>query len=203
MTQTNAADTFEKKVNTVGTPFPNVEVKLIDPDTGEDITEVDKKGEIVCRGFNVMKGYYKNPEKTKEVIEDDGFLHSGDLATIDEDGYYSIVGRIKDMIIRGGENIYPREIEEFIYTIDGVQDVQVAGIPDEKYGEIVGAFIIKEEGSDLTEEDVRDYAISKIARYKVPKHVFFVDEFPLTTSGKIQKYKLGDIGLELLKKREN
>ena len=203
MTQTNAADTFEKKVNTVGTPFPNVEVKLIDPDTGEDITEVGKKGEIVCRGFNVMKGYYKNPEKTKEVIEDDGFLHSGDLATIDEDGYYSIVGRIKDMIIRGGENIYPREIEEFIYTIDGVQDVQVAGIPDEKYGEIVGAFIIKEEGSDLTEEDVRDYAISKIARYKVPKHVFFVDEFPLTTSGKIQKYKLGDIGLELLKKREN
>ena len=203
MTQTNAADTFEKKVNTVGTPFPNVEVKLIDPDTGEDITEVGKKGEIVCRGFNVMKGYYKNPEKTKEVIEDDGFLHSGDLATIDEDGYYSIVGRIKDMIIRGGENIYPREIEEFIYTIDGVQDVQVAGIPDEKYGEIVGAFIIKEEGSDLTEEDVRDYAISKIARYKVPKHVFFVDEFPLTTSGKIQKYKLGDIGLELLKKCEN
>lgn len=203
MTQTNASDTFEKKVNTVGTPFPNVEVKLIDPDTGEDITEVGKKGEIVCRGFNVMKGYYKNPEKTKEVIEDDGFLHSGDLATIDEDGYYSIVGRIKDMIIRGGENIYPREIEEFIYTIDGVQDVQVAGIPDEKYGEIVGAFIIKEEGSDLTEEDVRDYAISKIARYKVPKHVFFVDEFPLTTSGKIQKYKLGDIGLELLKKREN
>ena len=203
MTQTNAADTFEKKVNTVGTPFPNVEVKLIDPDTGEDITEVGKKGEIVCRRFNVMKGYYKNPEKTKEVIEDDGFLHSGDLATIDEDGYYSIVGRIKDMIIRGGENIYPREIEEFIYTIDGVQDVQVAGIPDEKYGEIVGAFIIKEEGSDLTEEDVRDYAISKIARYKVPKHVFFVDEFPLTTSGKIQKYKLGDIGLELLKKREN
>nr|WP_304130003.1 AMP-binding protein [Methanobrevibacter smithii] len=203
MTQTNASDTFEKKVNTVGTPFPNVEVKLIDPDTGEDITKVGKKGEIVCRGFNVMKGYYKNPEKTKEVIEDDGFLHSGDLATIDEDGYYSIVGRIKDMIIRGGENIYPREIEEFIYTIDGVQDVQVAGIPDEKYGEIVGAFIIKEEGSDLTEEDVRDYAISKIARYKVPKHVFFVDEFPLTTSGKIQKYKLGDIGLELLKKREN
>lgn len=115
----------------------------------------------------------------------------GDLATIDEDGYYSIVGRIKDMIIRGGENIYPREIEEFIYTIDGVQDVQVAGIPDEKYGEIVGAFIIKEEGSDLTEEDVRDYAISKIARYKVPKHVFFVDEFPLTTSRKNPKIQTG------------
>lgn len=199
-TQTNAADTFEKKVNTVGTPFPNIEVKIIDPDTGETLG-VGEKGEIMCRGFNVMKGYYKMPEKTAEVIEPDGWLHSGDLATIDEDGYYSIVGRIKDMIIRGGENIYPREIEEFLFTIDDVRDVQVAGIPDEKYGEIVGAFIIKEEGSDLTEEDVRDYSIGKIARYKVPKYVFFVDDFPLTTSGKIQKYKLGDIGLELLEKR--
>lgn len=150
-----------------------------------------------------MKGYYKNPEKTKEAIEEDGWLHTGDLATIDGDGYYSIVGRIKDMIIRGGENIYPREVEEFLFTLDGVQDVQVAGIADKKYGEIVGAFIIKEKGSDLTEEDVRDYAIERIARYKVPKYVFFVDEFPLTTSGKIQKYKLGDIGLELLKKRKN
>ena len=203
MTQTNTADTFEKKVNTVGTPFPNVEVKLIDPDTGEDITKVGQKEEIVCKGFNVMKGYYKNPEKTKEAITEDGFLHSGNLATIDENGYYTIVGRIKDMIIRGGENIYPREIEEFLYTIDGVQDVQVAGIPDEKYGKIVGAFIIKEEGYDLTEEDIRDYAISQIARYKIPKHVFFVDEFPLTTSGKIQKYKIGDIALELLEKTEN
>ena len=201
MTQTNASDSFEKKVNTVGTPFPNIEIKIIDPETGEKVG-VGEKGEIMCKGFNVMKGYYKNPEKTKEVIEEDGWLHSGDLAIVDEDGFYSIVGRIKDMIIRGGENIYPREIEEFLFTLDGVQDAQVAGIPDEKYGEIVGAFIIKEEGSDLTEEDVRDYAISEIARYKVPKHVFFIDEFPLTTSGKIQKYKLSDLGLELLKAKE-
>ncbi|WP_409199380.1 AMP-binding protein [Methanobrevibacter sp. DSM 116169] len=202
ITQTNAADTFEKKVNTVGRPFPNIEVKIIDPDTGLEVPKGDK-GEIMCRGFNVMKGYYKNPEKTKETIEEDGWLHTGDLATVDEDGFYSIVGRIKDMIIRGGENIYPREVEEFLHTMDGIQDVQVAGIPDEKYGEIVGAFVIKEENSDLTEEDIRDYAVGEIARYKVPKYVFFVDEFPLTTSGKIQKYKLADLGLELLKKRES
>ena len=142
-------------------------------------------------------------EKIVETIEEDGWLHTGDLATVDEDGYYSIVGRIKDMIIRGGENIYPREIEEFLFTNDCVQDVQVAGIPDEKYGEIVGAFIIKNEGfDDITEADIRDFCIGQIARYKVPKYVFFVDEFPLTTSGKIQKYKLGNIGLELLEKRK-
>ena len=201
-TQTNAADTFEKKINTVGTAFPNIEVKIVDPDTGEEVG-VGEKGEIMCRGFNVMKGYYNMPEKTAETIEPDGWLHSGDLATVDEDGYYSIVGRIKDMIIRGGENIYPREIEEFLFTHEAVQDVQVAGIPDEKYGEIVGAFIIKENGfDDLEESDIRDFCIGQIARYKVPKYVFFVKEFPLTTSGKIQKYKLGDIGLELLEKRQ-
>jgi fatty-acyl-CoA synthase len=121
---------------------------------------------------------------------------------MDEDGYYSIVGRIKDMIIRGGENIYPREIEEFLHTMPGVKDVQVVGIPDEKYGEIVGAFIIREDGADILEEDVRDYAIQRIARYKVPKHVFFVDEFPLTASGKVQKFKLREMAVELLKKKE-
>ena len=150
-----------------------------------------------------MKGYYNMPEKTAETIEPDGWLHSGDLATVDEDGYYSIVGRIKDMIIRGGENIYPREIEEYLFTHECVQDVQVAGIPDKKYGEIVGAFIIKEDGfEDITEADIRDFCIGSIARYKVPKYVFFVDEFPLTTSGKIQKYKLGDLGLKLLDERK-
>ena len=200
-TQTNAADSFEKKINTVGRKFPNIEVKIVDPETGEEVG-VGETGEIMCRGFNVMKGYYNMPEKTAETIEPDGWLHSGDLATIDEDGYYSIVGRIKDMIIRGGENIYPREIEEFLFTHECVQDVQVAGIPDEKYGEIVGAFIIKEDGfDDVTEADIRDFCIGSIARYKVPKYVFFVDEFPLTTSGKIQKYKLGDLGLKLLDER--
>jgi fatty-acyl-CoA synthase len=198
-TQTSVDDPLEKRVETVGKPLPNCEVKIVDPETGETLG-ANQTGEICCKGYNVMKGYYKMPEKTKEVIDEDGWLHSGDLATCDEEGYYSIVGRIKDMIIRGGENIYPREIEEFIHTIDGIMDVQVVGIPDEKYGEIIGAFIIKEEGSQLTSEDVRDYAVNKIARYKVPKHIFFVQEFPLTASGKIMKFKLRDQAVEILAK---
>jgi fatty-acyl-CoA synthase len=201
MTQSSADDTIERKANTVGVAFDDVEVKIINSKTGEEL-KPGETGEICCRGYNVMKGYYKMPDKTKEVIDEDGWLHSGDLATVDKEGYYTIVGREKDMIIRGGENIYPREIEEFLFTINGVKDAQVAGIEDKRYGEIVGAFIIKEEGSDLKEEDIRDYAIEKIARYKVPKHVFFVDEFPLTTSGKVQKYKLSELGLELVKKKE-
>ena len=198
-TQTSVDDPLEKRVETVGKPLPNCEVKIVDPETGETLG-TNQTGEICCKGYNVMKGYYKMPEKTKEVIDGDGWLHSGDLATCDEEGYYSIVGRIKDMIIRGGENIYPREIEEFIHTIDGIMDVQVVGIPDEKYGEIIGAFIIKEEGSQLTSEDIRDYASNKIARYKVPKHIFFVQEFPLTASGKIMKFKLRDQAVEILVK---
>ena len=199
-TQTSVDDPLIKRVETVGKPLPDCEVKIVDPETGETLGP-NQTGEICCKGYNVMKGYYKMPEKTREVIDEDGWLHSGDLATLDEDGYYSIVGRIKDMIIRGGENIYPREIEEFLYTMPGVLDVQVVGIPDEKYGEIVGAFIILEEGAELTEEDVRDYAVTKIARFKVPKHVFFVDEFPLTASGKIQKFILREQAEELLKKK--
>lgn len=198
-TQTSVDDPLEKRVETVGKPLPNCEVKIVDPETGETLG-TNQTGEICCKGYNVMKGYYKMPEKTKEVIDEDRWLHSGDLATCDEEGYYSIVGRIKDMIIRGGENIYPREIEEFIHTIDGIMDVQVVGIPDKKYGEIIGAFIIKEEGSQLTSEDIRDYASHKIARYKVPKHIFFVQEFPLTASGKIMKFKLRDQAVEILTK---
>jgi len=200
-TQTSVDDPIEKRVETVGTPLPHIEVKIVDPETGEELGP-GEPGEICCRGYNVMKGYYKMPEMTAEAIDEDGWLHSGDLAVMDEDGYYSIVGRIKDMIIRGGENIYPREIEEFLHTMPGVKDVQVVGIPDEKYGEIVGAFIIREDGADILEEDVRDYAIQRIARYKVPKHVFFVDEFPLTASGKVQKFKLREMAVELLKKKE-
>ncbi len=196
-TQTSVDDPLEKRVETVGKPLPNCEVKIVDPVTGETLGP-NNTGEICCKGYNVMKGYYKMPEKTQEVIDEEGWLHSGDLATCDEEGYYSIVGRIKDMIIRGGENIYPREIEEFIHTMDGVRDVQVVGIPDEKYGEIIGAFIIKEDETHLTPEDVRDYAANKIARYKVPKHVFFVNEFPLTASGKIMKFKLREQAVELL-----
>ncbi|MGB9844196.1 MAG: AMP-binding protein [Methanothermobacter tenebrarum] len=203
ITQSSVDDPIEKRVETVGKPLPHIEVKIVDPETGEELGP-GQIGEICCRGYNVMKGYYKMPEMTKEVIDEDGWLHSGDLAVMDEDGYYSIVGRIKDMIIRGGENIYPREIEEFLHTMPGIKDVQVVGIPDEKYGEIVGAFVIKEKGADIKEEDVRDYAIERIARYKVPKHVFFVEEFPLTASGKVQKFKLREMAIELLKKkREN
>ncbi|WP_094227415.1 AMP-binding protein [Methanolobus psychrotolerans] len=198
-TQTSTDDSIDKRVSTVGTSLPEIEVKIIDPETGETVGP-NTQGEICCRGYNVMKGYYKMPEMTDMAIDKDGWLHSGDLATVDEDAYYCITGRIKDMIIRGGENIYPREIEEFLFTIPGIKSAQVVGIPDKKYGEIVGAFVILNEGSNLTEEDIRDYSLSKIARYKVPKHVFFVDDYPLTASGKVQKFKLRDLAVELLKK---
>jgi len=137
-----------------------------------------------------MKGYYKMPDETKKVIDEGGWLHSEDLGTCDENGYYRITGRIKDMIIREGENIYPREIEEFLHVMPGVKDAQVVGIPDKKSGEIVGAFVVLEKEADLTEEDIRDYAICKIARYKVPWNIFIVDEYPLTASGKIRNISL-------------
>lgn len=196
MTQTTIDDTFEQRCTTVGRDYPFVEVQVIDPETGE-ICPPGVQGEMCCRGFNVMKGYYNNPQATAEVIDKDGFLHSGDLGVKDENGYYRITGRIKDMIIRGGENIYPREIEEFLYHLEGVSDVQVAAVPSKKYGEEVGAFIILKEGASLESEDVRDFCKGKIARYKIPKYVFFVDSFPLTGSGKIQKYKLKELSLKL------
>jgi len=178
-TQTTTDDTIERKCETVGRKHDVVEVKVVDPDTGE-ICPPNVPGELCCRGYNVMKGYYKMPEATAAAIDAEGYLHSGDLGTVDEDGYYRITGRIKDMIIRGGENIYPREIEEFLYTLAGVKDVQVVGVPDPKYGEVVGAFI------------------TRFARYKAPKYVFFVDEFPQTASGKIQKYKLREMAAEAI-----
>ena len=196
MTQTTIDDTFEQRCTTVGRDYPFVEVQVIDPETGE-ICPPGVQGEMCCRGFNVMKGYYNNPQATAEVIDKNGFLHSGDLGVKDENGYYRITGRIKDMIIRGGENIYPREIEEFLYHLEGVSDVQVAAVPSKKYGEEVGAFIILKEGASLEPEDVRDFCKGKIARYKIPKYVFFVDSFPLTGSGKIQKYKLKELSLKL------
>lgn len=196
MTQTTVEDSFEKRCTTVGRDYPFVEVQVIDPETGE-ICPPGVQGEMCCRGFNVMKGYYKNEKATAEIIDANGYLHSGDLGVKDEDGYYRITGRIKDMIIRGGENIYPREIEEFLYHLDGVSDVQVAAVPSKKYGEEVGAFIILKEGAKLEPEDVRDFCKGKIARYKIPKYVFFVDSFPLTGSGKIQKYKLKELSLQL------
>jgi fatty-acyl-CoA synthase len=191
-TQTTTDDTFERKCETVGRKHDAVEVRVIDPETGEDCPP-NVPGELCCRGYNIMKGYYKMPEATEKAIDADGWLHSGDIGTVDEDGYYRITGRIKDMIIRGGENIYPREIEEFLYTMPGIEDAQVVGVPDAKYGEVVGAFIRVKAGADLTEGDVQEFARARMARYKAPKHVFFVDSYPMTASGKIMKFKLREL----------
>jgi fatty-acyl-CoA synthase len=196
MSQTRIDDPDEVRYTTVGRDYEFVDVKVLDPETNKEVP-VGTQGEMCCKGFNVMKGYYKNPEATAEVIDENGYLHSGDLGIMDENGNYRITGRIKDMIIRGGENIYPREIEEFLYHLPGVRDVQVAGVPSKKYGEEVGAFIILDEGAKLTEEEVRDWCRGKIARYKIPKYVFFVKEYPLTGSGKIQKFKLRELSLKL------
>jgi fatty-acyl-CoA synthase len=197
MTQTHWDDSFEIRTTTVGREFPGVEVRVINPETGEECP-AEVQGEMCCRGYNIMKGYYKMPEATAQIIDKNGFLHSGDLGIMDANGNFRITGRIKDMIIRGGENIYPREIEEFLHPLEQIRDVQVAGIPSKKYGEEVGAFIILHEGKTMTEEDVKDFCRGQIARYKIPKYVFFIKEFPLTASGKIQKYKLKDVGLALL-----
>ena len=196
MSQTRIDDPDEVRYTSVGRDYEFVDVKVLDPETNKEVP-VGVQGEMCCKGFNVMKGYYKNPEATAEVIDENGYLHSGDLGVMDENGNYRITGRIKDMIIRGGENIYPREIEEFLYHLPGVRDVQVAGVPSKKYGEEVGAFIILDEGASLTEEEVRDWCRGKIARYKIPKYVFFVKEYPLTGSGKIQKFKLRELSLKL------
>lgn len=196
MSQTRIDDPDEVRYTTVGRDYEFVDVKVLDPETNKEVP-AGVQGEMCCKGFNVMKGYYKNPKATAEVIDNNGYLHSGDLGIMDENGNYRITGRIKDMIIRGGENIYPREIEEFLYHLPGVRDVQVAGVPSKKYGEEVGAFIIAEEGAALTEDVVRDYCRGKIARYKIPKYVFFVKEYPLTGSGKIQKFKLRELSLKL------
>lgn len=196
MTQTRVDDSFEVRCNTVGSDFEYTDVRVIDPETGRECP-AGVQGEMCCKGYNVMKGYYKNPQATAEVIDANGYLHSGDLGIKDENGNYRITGRIKDMIIRGGENIYPREIEEFLYKLDGIKDVQVAGIPSPKYGEEVGAFVILKEGSSLQESDVKDFCRNKISRYKIPRYVFFIHEFPMTGSGKIQKFKLKEVGVKL------
>lgn len=197
MTHTVLDDSFELRCTTVGKEYPFTEVKIVNPETGEECPH-GVQGEVCCRGYLNMKGYYKNPQATAEVIDADGWLHSGDLGIKDEQGYYHITGRIKDMIIRGGENIYPREIEEFLYHLEGVKDIQVAAIASEKYGEEVGAFIITHERVTLTADEVRDFCRGKIARHKIPKYIFFVDSFPMTGSGKIQKFKLRELGLKLL-----
>ena len=200
-TMTSTDDSIERRVSTVGRSMPFVETKIVDPETGETLGP-GKVGEFCSRGYNTMKGYYKMPEATAQVIDKDNWLHSGDLATVDEDGYYKITGRIKDMIIRGGENIYPKELEEFLYTHPAVSDVQVIGVPSERLGEEVMACVILKEGVSITEDELKAFMKSKMARHKVPSYIEFVDSFPQNAAGKIQKYKLRDWAAELLRKRQ-
>jgi fatty-acyl-CoA synthase len=200
MTQSRVDDPFEVRLSTVGSDYEFTEVKVLDPGTGNECP-VGVVGEMCCRGYNVMKGYYKNPEATAQVNDANGYMHSGDLGVKDEKGNYRITGRIKDMIIRGGENISPKEVEDYLYRMPGVKDVQVVAVASNRYGEDVGAFIIQKEGHNLTTEDVRDYCKGHIAKYKIPRFVFVVDVFPMTGSGKIQKFRLREMALELC--REN
>jgi len=195
ITQTRTDDPLELRVSSVGRKLPDVEVRIVSVETGEDC-EPEEQGELWTRGYHVMRGYYKMEDKTNEVIDEEGWLHTGDLAVMDEDGYVRITGRAKDMIIRGGENVYPREIEEFLYTHPDVSDVQVYGVPDEKYGEKVAAAVRLRQGSELTAEDIKDYCRENIAHYKVPEYVDFVEDYPMTASGKIQKYKLREAAVE-------
>ncbi|MFP4213551.1 MAG: AMP-binding protein [Desulfohalobiaceae bacterium] len=196
ITQTRRDDSMEVRTETVGRALPNVEVKVVDPDTGKDLGP-HQTGELCSRGYHIMRGYYKMPDKTQETIDSEGWLHTGDLATVDEKGNYTIVGRLKDMIIRGGENIYPREIEEFLYTHPKIKDVQVVGVPSKKYGEEVAAFIqLRSDVGEASEEEIKDFCKDTIAYYKIPQYTFFVQDFPTTASGKIQKYKLREQAMQ-------
>lgn len=195
-TMTTTDDSLDFRVATVGRAMPHVETKIVDPETGETLPPY-QQGEFCARGYNVMRGYYKMEEATRQAIDADGWLHTGDLAMVDENGYYKITGRIKDMIIRGGENIYPKEIEEFLYTHPLVRDVQVVGVPSKQYGEEIMACIIPRAWEDeLDEEEIKRAVRENMARHKVPKYVMFMAQFPMTASGKIQKFKLREMGIE-------
>lgn len=188
-TQTRTDDSFERKVNTVGGVHPHLEIKVVDPLSGETLPR-GQAGEFCTKGYSVMLGYWEQPDKTAEVLQD-GWMHTGDIAVMDEHGYVQITGRIKDMVIRGGENIYPREIEEFLYTHPDVLDAQVVGVPDAKYGEELCAWIRMREGATpLTAEAVREFATGKLAHYKIPRYVHIVDEFPMTVTGKVRKVEM-------------
>lgn len=199
--QTNEHTPLEKQVSTVGLVQPALEVKVVDTGTGETLP-IGETGELLTKGYSVMKGYWGSRFKTREAIQD-GWMHTGDLATMDEDGYVKVVGRSKDMVIRGGENIYPVEIENYLYRHPKIGDVQVVGIPDERYGEVLAAWIIPKEGVDLTEEEVKQFCYDNIAHYKIPAYYRFVTEYPMTITGKIQKYKIieqmtAELGLALI-----
>ncbi len=196
-TQSRVDDPLDVRVNTVGRPLPGVSCKIVDPVTNRELPDgVD--GEFVARGYNIMKGYYKMPEATRAAIDEDGWLHTGDLARRDSQGNFKITGRIKDMIIRGGENIYPKEIEDFIYTHPDVRDVQVIGVPDRQYGEEIMACVIPREGAVLTAEALKEYIRAHMAKHKTPRYIDFVTEFPMNAAGKIMKYKMREAAVEKL-----
>jgi fatty-acyl-CoA synthase len=190
-------DTLENRCSTVGQVMPHTEIKIVDPSTGNTVPR-GRPGEYLARGYVVMRGYWNEPERTAEAIDSARWMHSGDLATMDEQGYVRVVGRIKDMILRGGENVYPREIEEFLYRHPQIADVQVIGVPDAHYGEQVMAWIVPREHAALTEEAVREFCRDQIAHFKVPRYVKFVDAFPMTVTGKVQKYKMREAAIEEL-----
>ena len=190
-------DSIDLRVNTVGKALPEVECKIVDPATGEECPD-GVTGEFVARGYNIMKGYYKMPKATAAAIDSDGWLHTGDLAARTPEGYFRITGRLKDMIIRGGENIYPKEIEEFIDTHPKVKDVQVIGVPDEQYGEEIMACVILKDGETMTEAEMKEFVNAHMARHKVPRYVDFVDSFPMNVAGKILKYKMREDAVKKL-----
>ena len=197
---TLADDPIEKRVETVGHAVPHIEVKIVDEEG--NIVPVGERGDICSRGYAVMKGYWDDPKKTAETVDEEGWLHSGDLGVMDEDGYVSVVGRLKDMIIRGGENIYPREIEEFLFTHEKIQDAKVVGVPDKKFGEEVCAWIQLKEGEVLSEDEIRAFCKKNIAYFKVPRYIRLVDGFPMTVTGKIQKFKMRETMIEELQKED-
>jgi fatty-acyl-CoA synthase len=196
-TQTTTDDDIDRRVGTVGRVHPHVEIRLADPATGETVTR-GVPGELCTRGYSVMLGYWDDPARTADAIDTDGWMHTGDLATMDEQGYVNIVGRIKDMIIRGGENVYPREIEEFLYTHPDIDDVQVIGVPDERYGEELMAWVRPKAGASLTADEVREFCRGRIAHFKIPRYVKLVDAFPMTVTGKVQKYLMREAAIDEL-----
>ncbi|MCC5903356.1 MAG: AMP-binding protein [Halomonas sp.] len=197
-TQTGANDSIEKRVSTVGRTQPHLESKIVDPGNG-DILPRGEIGELCTRGYSVMLKYWKNEKATAEAIDDSGWMHTGDLATMDDEGYIQIVGRIKDMVIRGGENVYPKEIEEFLYAHPAISEVQVTGVPDKKYGEELIAWVkLNSSAGEITGEELRDYCKGKITHFKIPRYFKFVDEFPMTVTGKIQKFKMREISIQEL-----
>jgi len=196
-TQTRLDAPLDKCVGTVGQVSPHLEIKIVDPATGQ-VVPTDTPGELCTRGYSVMIGYWNNPEATVAAVDGAHWMHTGDMATMDAEGYVNIVGRIKDMIIRGGENVYPREIEEFLYTHPKISDVQIIGVPDPKYGEEIVAWVKLNAGVQATTEEIQEFCKGQIAHYKVPRHIIFVEDFPMTVTGKIQKYLMRQQTIEEL-----